>query len=54
MAMPFGGFHYNFVDIDLQISPYMMGKYGVHEWLVDDLSILEAEGHVIIIVIAMV
>lgn len=52
--MPFSGFHYHVVNIDLQVLPYLVGDYNVYESLVGGTNILEAEGHDIIVVVAKV
>lgn len=43
MIMPFCGFHYHVIDIDLQIPPYPVGEYDLHELMVCGANILEVE-----------
>lgn len=47
-------FNNHVVNTYLQVSSYLMGKNHVHESLVCGASVLETEGHGIVVVIAMV
>lgn len=54
MTIFFYSIHYHVIYLDFQVMPYLVGKYGVDESLVDDAIILEVEGHDIIIIVSMV
>ena len=54
MTMPLYHFDNHVVDIYLDILPNLMGKNCVNESLVYCASVLEAEGHEIVVVIVIV
>lgn len=54
MVVPFGSLHYHVINIDLHISPNLMEKHDVHESLIGGTNILEARGHGIKVVVALI
>lgn len=54
MVTPFGSFHYHVVNINLHVYPYLVGNHDIHESLVGDTIILEAEGNGLVVVVAMI
>lgn len=54
MVSLFDSTNYHVVNVEFQVSPYLVGKEGVHEALVGSTSILEDEGHGIVIVVTTI
>lgn len=54
MVASFNSFNYHVINIDLRVSPYLVNEDSVHEQLVGGASVLEAEGHAIVVGVAMI
>lgn len=54
MVAPYSGFHYCFINIELQVLPYMVEEHIVQESQVGGSNVLEAERHDIRVVVAMI
>lgn len=54
MVLPFGSFNYHVINVNLQVLPYVLGEYIIHESLIGGDIILKARGHEIVVVVDMI
>lgn len=54
MIVSLVNFNCHIIELDPKILPYLEGKDNIHEVLVCGTNVLEAEGHGIVIVVAMI